>query len=102
MQLIKPTLYALAKIIPLFEKTSPLTPLMVKALRMAYEMECNNEPSGQIDIQGSFAGLLRRGLIDAKTVIVNEEKLASWYVTRAGKYALVKLGFSDNAKKVNY
>ena len=92
----------MAKIIPLFEKTSPLTPLMIKALRMAYEMQSNNEPFGQIDIHGSFAALLRRGFIDAKTIIVNEEILVSWYVTSAGKYALIKHGFSDDAKKVNY
>ena len=80
----------MAKIIPLFEKTSPLTPLMIKALRMAYEKQIKNEPFGQVDIEGSFSGLLRRGLIDAKTIIVNGEKLVHWYVTGAGKLALDK------------
>ena len=84
----------MAKNIPLFENTSSLTPLKIKALRMAYQMQSNSEPFGQIDIYGSFAALLRRGFIDAKTFIVNKEILVSWYVTSAGKYALIKLGFS--------
>ena len=86
----------MAKIIPLFAETSPLTPLMIKALRKAYEMQDKNEPFGQIDIDGSFSGLLRRGFIDAKTVIIKGEILVSWYVTGPGKYALLKEGFSDN------
>jgi hypothetical protein len=69
MQLIKSAFCPLAKIIPLFEETSPLTLLMIKALRTAYEMESKNKPFGQIDIHGSFAGLLRRGLMAAKTII---------------------------------
>ena len=93
----------LAKIIPLFTETSPLTRLMIKALRKAYEMQSNNEPFGQIDIDGSFSGLLTRGFIDARTIIVNGEILVSWYVTSAGKYALIKVGFSDlDSKKVSY
>ena len=85
----------MAMIIPLFENASSLTPLKLKALRMAYEMQSNNEPFGQIDIYGSFAALLKRGFIDTKTIIVNKEVLVSWYVTSAGKYALIKLGFSE-------
>ncbi len=61
---------------------------MIKALRMAYEKQINNEPFGQIDIEGSFSGLLRRGFIDAKTIVVNGDKLVHWYVTGAGKRAL--------------
>ena len=83
----------MAKIIPLFENASSLTPLKIKALRKAYEMESQNEPFGQIDIFGSFAALLKRELIDAKTIVVKGERLVSWYVTRAGKYALIKLGW---------
>ena len=92
----------MAKIKALFENASSLTPLKIEALRMAYEMQSNNEPFGQIDIHGSFAALLRRGFIDAKTIIVNQEILVSWYVTSAGKYALIKVGFSDDARKVSY
>lgn len=62
---------------------------MIKALKMAHEKEINNEPFGQVDIEGSFSGLLRRGFIDAKTIIVNGEKLVHWYVTVAGKHALI-------------
>jgi hypothetical protein len=102
MQLIKPTFWKMATIKPLFENASSLTPLKVEALRMAYKMQSNNEPFGQIDIYGSFAALLRTGFINTKTIIVNQEILVSWYVTSSGKYALLKLGFSDNAKKVNY
>jgi hypothetical protein len=88
----------LPKIIPLFEETYPLPPLMIKALRMAYEKQSNNEPFGEIDLYGAFAGLLRREFIDAKTTIVKGEILLSWHVTSAGKYALIKLGFSDDAR----
>jgi hypothetical protein len=86
----------MAKIKSLFENASSLTPLKIEALRMAYEMQSNNEPFGQIDIYGSFSALLRRGFIDIKTFIINKEILVSWYVTNAGKYALIKLGFSGN------
>jgi hypothetical protein len=85
----------LAKIIPLFEEQDPLTPLMIKTLRMAWEKQAKHEPFGQIDIDGSFAGLLRREFIDAKTMIFEGEKMVSWYVTRSGKHALTKLGFND-------
>ena len=91
----------MAKIIPLFAKKPALTPLMLKALRKAYEMESQNEPFGQIDIFGSFAALLKRELIDAKTIVVKGERLVSWYVTRAGKYALTKEGFSDHQSEIS-
>ena len=92
----------MAKIIPLFTETPPLTRLMIKALRKAYEMQSNNEPFGQIDIDGSFSGLLRRGLIDARTIILNGEILVSWYVTGPGKYELIKHGFSNDDEMISY
>jgi hypothetical protein len=96
MLIIKRTIMIVAKIIPLFEETIQLTPLMIKALRTACQKQSNNETFGEIDIEGSFAGLLRRGFIDAKTVIFEGEKMVSWYVTRAGKFSLRKLGFDHN------
>jgi hypothetical protein len=98
----KDYLLYLAKIISLFEKTPPLSPLMLTALRKAYEMQDRNEPFGQIDIDGSFFGLLRRGFIDARTIIVKGEILFSWFVTSAGKYALINFGFSEDAENVSY
>lgn len=93
MWIIKRTIMTVAKIIPLFEETVKLTPLMIKALRTACQKQSKNEPFGQIDIHGSFAALLRRGFIDAKTIMFEGEKMVSWYVTRAGKFSLKKLGF---------
>jgi hypothetical protein len=85
----------MAKIISLYSKAAPLTSFMVKALRTACEKQSNNIPFGQIDIHSSFAVLLKRGFIDAKTIIFKDEKMVTWYVTPAGKNALLKLGFKD-------
>lgn len=92
----------MAKIIPLFpvtqpiaEVATPLTSLMIKALRLACQKQSNSEPFGQIDIDGSFAGLLRREFIDARTIIFNKQTHVTWYVTTTGKSALVKLGYGD-------
>lgn len=41
-------------------KNKPLSPLMVKTLRAAYEKQKNHEPLGQIDLDGSFTALLKR------------------------------------------
>lgn len=73
---------------------------MIKALRKAYEMQTKNKPFGQIDIDGSFAGLLRRELIDAKTIIYGGEKVVSWYVTRAGTHTLSKLDLIAKSKNL--
>jgi hypothetical protein len=85
----------MAKVISLFSKTAPLSSLMIAALKAACIMQSNNEPFGQIDIHGSFAALLRREFIDAKTIYFNGEKMVSWYVTQSGKYTLRKLGFAS-------
>ena len=84
----------MANVIPLFSKILPLTPLMVKALVLACKMQSNNEPFGQVDLHGAFTGLLRRGCIDAETIISDGEKMVSWYVTRTGKISLEKLGYN--------
>lgn len=74
---------------------------MIKGLRKAYEMQNKNEPFGQIDIDGLFAGLLRREFIDAKTIIVKGEIMVMWYIISAGKQELVKPGFGDQSHKIN-
>ena len=82
----------MAKLIPLYPKALPLSPLMIKALQKAHDMQSNNEPFGQVDLSGSFSGLLKRGLIDSKTIVAGGEMEVYWYVTPAGKFALRKLG----------
>ncbi|MEO8765967.1 MAG: hypothetical protein ABI416_16825 [Ginsengibacter sp.] len=85
----------MAKIMSLFPKQNPLTRLMILALRLACKKQLLNEPFGQIDLEGSFAGLLRRDFIEAKTIVYNKETHVSWFVTRLGKLALIELGYND-------
>ncbi|MEO8763380.1 MAG: hypothetical protein ABI416_03795 [Ginsengibacter sp.] len=87
----------MAKIIPILKNTTsrPLSPLMIKTLRAACKMQDNNEAIGQNELDGSFIALLKRSYIDSRTITVNGKNEVSWYVTRAGKNSLRKLGFND-------
>lgn len=82
----------MAKIIPidtLTKETSyPLTPSMIKTLRLACEMQSNNEHLSQAALSGSFIVLVKRGLIDCKQNVLKEEDKVFWYVTKLGMRAL--------------
>ena len=43
---------------------------MVKTLRAACKKQCNQERLGQIDLNGSFTTLYKRGFIDVKTITI--------------------------------
>jgi hypothetical protein len=87
----------MAKVIPIikFTKRNKLSPLMVKTLRAACKKQTNHERLGQIDLDGSFTSLLKRELIDVKTITINGKREVSWYVTREGINTLISLGFND-------
>ena len=68
---------------------------MLKTLRLAYKKQQRGEHIGQVDLDGSFTSLLKRGLIDLKTISSNRRKNKTWFVTREGEKALSKLGFDD-------
>jgi len=89
----------MAKIIPLIkvitQSALPLTPLMIKTLRLACKMQSNNESFGQIEIKGSFTALVKRQFIDCKNINIFGELQVCWYVTEAGKNALIKIGIKD-------
>lgn len=63
------------------ERRSPLTPLMIVALRGAYAKQRKNIPFGPKDVNGSFMALIARGLIIKRDIVVHEDTEPSWYVT---------------------
>ncbi len=79
----------MAKIIPLYtvEKVStlPLSRLMIKTLRAAFEMQQNHKPFGQVNLNGSFMALLKRQYIDCN---IKGKQEVIWFVTKAGIKAL--------------
>ena len=48
--------------------------------------------------RGSFIALLKRGLIDAKFIVIQGIKSQSWYVTTEGLKALNKMGFYESCE----
>ena len=66
---------------------------MIKTLKEACKKQHKKEQLGQIDLDGSFTALFKRGLIDVKTMTLAGEKVNTWYVTSQGIKALSKLGF---------
>ena len=78
-----------------FTNRNKLSPLMMKTLRAAYKKQNNHERLGQIDLDGSFTALLKRELIDVKTITIKGRREVSWYVTTQGMKTLVGLGFND-------
>lgn len=79
----------MAKIIPLYKLSKrPLTPLMVTTLRRAVTMQNNKVEIAQGNLDGSFMALLKRELIDCKTVQTNGDGEVSWFVTQDGIDAL--------------
>ena len=90
----------MAKIISIskFSKKKPLTPLMIKTLRAACKKQSNKERLGQIDLDGSFTALLKRELIDIKTITFKGKTQRSWYVTRMGIRTLSKMGFDESCE----
>ncbi len=83
----------MAKIISIgkFTKQKPLTFLMIKTLKAAWEMQLKNEPFGQADLDGSFMILVERSLIDAKSILLKGHKEIRWYVTKKGITALHRM-----------
>ncbi|MDQ6763735.1 MAG: hypothetical protein M3015_14055 [Bacteroidota bacterium] len=83
----------MAKIVSIgkFTKQKPLTSLMIKTLKAAMEMQLNDQPFGQRELDGSFMSLVERSLIDVKTILLKGRKEVSWYVTRKGINALHRL-----------
>jgi len=65
---------------------------MLRTLEEACKKQCNGEPLGQIDLDGSFTALLKRGLIDARTRKFGSRKLITWYVTKDGIRTLKRMG----------
>ena len=92
----------MAKIIPInvFDKASsaPLTPSMIKTLTTACEMQNKHENFGQIDVDGSFTVLVKRGYIDRKKFTLKGVEETVWFVTKAGIKALKKAGIDDPSK----
>lgn len=70
---------------------------MIKTLQAAFKKQCNHEPFGQADLDGSFVTLVKRGLVDILMLPVNGEPSrvqAVWYVTKEGIGALHNLGYA--------
>lgn len=84
----------MAKIIPLFkfDKRTALTQSMIKTLREACEKQDKKMPVGQVDLNGSFTVLVKRGLIDAESVQINSGMQTTWFVTNKGIQTLKKSG----------
>ena len=87
----------MAKIIPLFkfDKRTALSPLMIKTLTEACEKQDKHMPIGQVDLNGSFTALVKRGLIDAERVQINSGMQTTWFVTNKGIQTLKKSGSNE-------
>ncbi len=68
---------------------------MIKTLKAAYEKQKHNKPIGQSDLDGSFTTLVKRNLIAARTSLVNNETVVTWYLTRAAIDAITKPGIRN-------
>ena len=68
---------------------------MIQTLRAACKKQNNHERISQIDLDGSFIALLKRGLIDVTTIPVKGKREILWYVTRQGIDSLSELGFNE-------
>lgn len=82
----------MAKIIPIDSikkrKESPLTPLMIETLTLAFKKQHRNETIGQVELNGSFTVLVKRGMIDCKQFVLAGKHEVLWYVTKRGIQAL--------------
>jgi len=66
---------------------------MIRTLRNAFRKQCNYEPIGRADLNGSFTALVNRSLIDLIKNPLEGERQKLWYVTKDGIEALQKLHF---------
>ena len=86
----------MAKIIPINSSITvsqlPLSPLMIKTLQLACDMQKKQKPFGQAELGGSFMALLKRQLIDCKAFTLKGKEEVCWFVTKAGILALNKYG----------
>ena len=77
-----------------FHKTvqRPLSPAMIRTLKIA----CNKQKDGILfgpqDIKGSAVTLIRRGLIASHTIERNGKKEFTWYVTERAINMLSDIG----------
>lgn len=82
----------MAKIFPIDALTNlsayPLTPSMIKTLKLACEKQNKRETLSQVELNGSFIVLVKRGLIDCKQFKLESKQQVSWYVTKQGIQAL--------------
>lgn len=87
----------MAKIISIkktIERTElPLTPLMIKTLKLACKLQSTNQLFGQVDLKGSFIALVKREYIDYRNILAIGQMELAWFVTDSGIQALEKAGF---------
>ncbi len=63
------------------DKQRPLTKLMIKTLKTAYNKQKSNVLFGPKDIKGSVIPLIKRGLIRSHTIEQKGKNQMTWYVT---------------------
>ncbi len=62
-------------------RSLPLTPLMIIALKKACERQHKGIAFGPNDIKGSFTALITRGLIIRKEILINNHIELAWQVS---------------------
>ena len=63
------------------DKQRPLTKLMIKTLKVAYDKQNSNILFGPKDIKGSVTPLIKRGLIRNRTIKQGGKNKMTWYLT---------------------
>ena len=76
-------------------KKTALSPKMILTLREACKKQSNHLPIGQVDLDGSFTVLVKRGLIDVIKIPFKGENQVTWHVTKQGMMILRKLGYKE-------
>ncbi|MGH2565233.1 MAG: hypothetical protein ACRDE5_12010 [Ginsengibacter sp.] len=79
------------------DKQRPLTKLMIKTLRFAYDKQKINVLFGPKDIKGSVISLIKRGLIRSHTIKQKGKNQLTWYLTREA----IEMLKSIEQKKIN-
>ena len=77
-----------------FNKTTqrPLTPAMIRTLKIACHKQKDGILFGPQDIKGSAVTLIRRGLIASHNIMYNGKQQHTWFVTERAVNMLSDIG----------
>jgi hypothetical protein len=70
----------------------PLTPLMIRTLKIACDKQCKGVLFGPQDIKGSVTTLINRGLIACHSTVDKNGYQFTWYVTQQAINMLEEVG----------